>query len=71
MAVEANGRFLIDSAMKSVEWERAKGDLRALVAIQGSYSTGVPEREVEPRWETLRDRVEAFIKEIEDDGLAE
>jgi hypothetical protein len=60
--------FLIASAMKAQQWERAKGELRALVAIQGSHQAlgGNTERFV-----ALHDSVEAFIKSAEDEGLCE
>lgn len=73
MAVESNGTFLIDSAMKAQQWELAKGNLRALVAIQGSYSTGIPThmQKEKPVWEVLESAVNAFIKKVEDNGLHE
>lgn len=70
MAVESNGTFLIDSAMKAQQWETAKGALRALVSIQGSYSYGdvMP---MERQWQKLEKLVDAFIRNVEDNGLHE
>lgn len=63
------GTFLIDAALKAQQWEIAKGHLRALVALQGSYSTaGDPKA---GKWYTLEQKVNAFIEEIEDDALAD
>lgn len=61
--------FMIDSAMKSVLWEEAKGKLRALVALQGSYQSND-----ESRSETFVEldvQVEKFIKHVEGWGLHE
>lgn len=71
MAIEANGTFLIDAALKGQAWERAKGELRALVQIQGSYSTGIPSHmKTEPdQWELLKAKVNEFIEAVENDGL--
>ena len=56
--------------MKAVQWERCKGELRAMVALQGSHDSVYDEpRPLE--WERLRDRVEDFIKDVEDHSLAE
>ena len=61
----------IYTAMKGATWEDAKGKLRALVVMKGS----VPSRDVrdtgEQPWEALQSRVEAFIKDVEDEGLHE
>jgi len=58
--------FSPDHAMKGVLWEEAKGKLRALVAVHGSYfncDDGV--------YTEADGVVEAFIKEFEGDGLHE
>lgn len=58
-------------AMKAAAWERAKGELRALVMIKGAVSSdGVPFGAPFP-YEALQARVEDFIRGIEDDGLHE
>lgn len=59
-------RFMIDHAMKAAAWERAKGELRGLVHIQGSYSHGSPAGDC---WRELESTVDKFIAEIEDNGL--
>lgn len=60
--------FVLDEAMKAMQWERIKGELRALVALQGSYS--ISDDEPRPaKWERLQEAVETFILSIEDDGL--
>lgn len=56
----------LDYALKQIEWEAAKGHLRALCALQGSY-VSTDNRD----YETIRKRVEKFIKDIEDNGLHE
>lgn len=64
--------FLVASALKGAQWERTKGELRAMVALQGSYSTGSPPGVVSPvteRWQKLSKCVEEFIKIVEDNGL--
>lgn len=67
--------FLIDSALKAMIWERAKGELRALTNVQGSYSTGTapgaPEAHETTRWKDLEKCVEEFIKIVENNGLHE
>lgn len=69
---DGDGVFLIDAAMKAQQWERAKGELRALVAIQGSYSLGRnPGDETPAKWQRLETRIEGFIRGIEDDALQE
>lgn len=66
------GVFLIDAAMKAQQWERAKGELRALVAIQGSYSLGRGPGDDEPeKWQRLQMAVDEFIRSVENDGLQE
>jgi hypothetical protein len=56
----------IDDMLKAQQWERCKGELRAFVAMQGSYTStsGVEYHEIERR-------VNTFIDDIEDDGLHE
>lgn len=55
-----------------VLWEQTKGYLRAHLASQGQG----PEKELlyeerQARYEVLRNRIEGFIKEMEDEGLHE
>jgi hypothetical protein len=63
------GDAQIDAMLKAQQWERAKGELRAFVAMQGSYVSGATERTT--RWETLDVAVEAFIGDTELNGLHE
>ena len=62
--------FSVASAMIMAQWERAKGELRALVAIKGSHKGGGRDSEWSG-YEALDEEVEAFIKRIEDEALAE
>lgn len=58
----------------AAQWEIAKGHLRAVAAISGSKpveyepSTGRP---LESKYDELNARIEAFIKDIEQDALHE
>lgn len=65
--------FILESALKAQQWERAKGELRALVALQGSYTSPLPKhmQKETPRSELLSMRVEAFIAGVEADALDE
>lgn len=67
--------FDLAAAMKGQQWERAKGELRALVALQGSYHSGgppsAPPSHEMTRLKALGAKVEAFIKKIEGEGLAD
>ena len=68
--------FQLADALKAQQWERAKGELRALVAMQGSYSTsgGPPDKSEAAetrRWHDIDKRVEDFIASVENDGLHE
>lgn len=61
------------SILAMQQWEKCKGELRALVAIQGSVlAQYVGNKVVEDRvWKRLEHRVEKFIDDVEDNGLAE
>lgn len=52
----------------AVTWEEAKGKLRAMKALQGSYPADTGHAE---KYELVRIRIESFIKAFEDDGLHE
>ena len=54
-------------AAKAIIWEEAKGKLRALVALQGSYTSG----ENTDKYEKIDIEVEQFINHIENHGLQE
>jgi hypothetical protein len=63
--------FNAETAMKMAQWEKAKGELRALVAMQGCYMGGGREAPETQRWLEVERRVESFIKQIEDEALQE
>lgn len=56
------------SMFKAVAWERAKGALREVAAAAGQ-SRSMDRRHT--NYEEINERVESFIKQFEDDGLAE
>lgn len=62
-------KFLPHSSAKAVQWEIAKGHLRALVAIDGAVSTGETKRPY--RFEVVEAAIEKFIKDFEENGLHE
>jgi hypothetical protein len=75
MTEATNQKFDIAAAMKGQQWERCKGELRALVTLQGSYHSaglagGVKSFE-ERRLEFINDAVETFIGKIESESLHE
>lgn len=75
MTKSTNQSFDLASAMKGQQWERCKGELRALVALQGSYHSasppGQPESYEMARFSEFKAAVSAFIKECDDNGWAE
>jgi len=60
----------LPEAVKAQQWEIAKGHLRALVVMQGSYFSSGKTHE-DQRWQELEEKVEAFIKDIQDNALQE
>lgn len=62
-------KFLPHSAMKAQQWEICKGHLRAMWALDGAMSTSQLERPF--RFEKVRDVIEKFIRDFEDDGFHE
>ncbi len=60
--------LMIPEALKAQQWERAKGELRALVALQGSYSYTANTAD---KLEKVEARVEEFIADFEALGLHE
>jgi len=58
--------FYLSVALHAQQWEKAKGELRALIALKGSYSVD-HEADVQP-YKQLENMVDAFIKEVEDAG---
>ena len=74
MAAGSERNFMLPDALKAQQWERTKGELRALVALQGSYSSAdrsAVDREQTQRWETLDKAVKDFISIIESNALQE
>jgi hypothetical protein len=62
-------KFLSHSVAKALQWEIAKGHLRAMAAIDGAVSTGEEERPY--KYEITSDAIETFIKYFEDSGYHE
>lgn len=59
----------IDYALKAQQWERVKGELRALISLQGAYpSTDKAQSE---KRNALGIRVEQFILDVEENALQE
>lgn len=65
----------IYSAMKHQQWERAKGELRAMVALLGSqpakYEHGTGRHLPNAKWEKLNALTADFIRDVESNGLHE
>jgi len=63
---------LIISGMRATQWAKAKGELLATVQVVGGTTPSRPvgSKELE-QWECLEQRVLAFIKDVEDNGLHE
>lgn len=63
---------LLISAARGIQWQRTKGEMRAMVAAVGctTESRAVTDKSVQ-QWEELEQRVEDFIRKVEDDGLHE
>lgn len=63
---------LVISGMRATQWSKVKGELNTMVAVVGCTT---PPRDVGDillaKWEILQQRVDAFIKSVEDDGLHE
>lgn len=55
------------------QWEKCKGELRAMIALQGSYFSEYDGNKavINNTWRELQDLTEKFIKEVEDNGLNE
>lgn len=75
MTQSTNQKFDLAAAMKGQQWERCKGELRAMVALQGSYHSagppGSPNSHEMDRLEQLTQLVNEFILEVSDNGLAD
>ena len=62
--------FQLHDALAAQQWERTKGELRATVALQGSWSSG-EDSEQWRRWKRLEHQVESFIGSVEENALQE
>jgi hypothetical protein len=73
MPVDIGTRLdLLRSGMRAMQWEKAKGELQAMVALVGNTIQARPVGDDDPAaWEKLEERVDTFIKEIEFLGLHE
>lgn len=58
-------------ALKAMQWERAKGELRTMIALQGSIPFDYETPQEDKTWVKLLRAVNAFIIKIEDAGLHE
>lgn len=75
MTRSTDQRFDLAAAMKGQQWERCKGELRALIALQGSYHSaalpGQKESHEMERLHQLTEVVNEFILEVSDNALCE
>lgn len=55
--------------LKAQQWEKCKGELRALIALAGSHPAS--NDDTHDRWQSLEKKVNSFIKNIESNGLHE
>jgi len=63
---------LLLSGIRAQQWERTKGELRAMVALVGNTTQARPIGDDDlAAWEQLEERVDDFIKEVEVRGLHE
>ncbi len=64
-----NSKHTFDAAhaMKAAQWEKAKGELRALVAMQGSHAC--TDADASLTLTQLKTAVEKFIKKVSDNDL--
>jgi uncharacterized protein YehS (DUF1456 family) len=62
----------IISILKAQQWEKCKGELFALMALSGSkatqYDGNIP---LKGEWKFIKELVDEFIKNIEDEGVHE
>jgi hypothetical protein len=57
---------------KAVLWEQAKGQLRAMVLVEGQCSAHDPgHSQQRTRWRDANEQIEDFIKSFESEGLHE
>lgn len=58
----------IRTPLKAIQWERAKGELRAFAALAGSYSSS---EGMGDKWKRIDTEVKWFIDHFEKHGLHE
>lgn len=75
MTQSTDQKFDIAAAMKSQQWERCKGELMALLALQGSYHSATRHNEPESyqvkRMKGAKREIQKFIKIMQDEGFSE
>lgn len=57
--------------LKTIQWERTKGELRAMGAVLGSYMGDEQTQPRQHQYNDAIDRIEDFIKDFEAEGLEE
>jgi hypothetical protein len=57
----------IDAMLNAQQWERCKGELRAMVAMLGMYSSGLLSEETP--YMRMKKEVDSFIDGVESNGL--
>lgn len=55
---------IVDS-LKAAAWERAKGELRSIVALEGSKHGGIAEADGRYKYLHISDMVEDFVERFE------
>ncbi len=63
--------YRFDTMLKSAQWEKAKGELRAFAMMQGAFYGGTYGSYEHDRWFKLERMVEDFIEEVESEALHE
>lgn len=66
-------RYDLEAAMRMAQWERAKGELRAMVAMAGAYHSSKPDdpESQYQRFLAFRQAAEEFISEVNGEGWGE
>ncbi len=62
--------FMIEEALLLQQWERAKGELRALVEMQGArVPRGIGQEDEKWKYQKLEEMVDQFVCEVENEEL--
>lgn len=66
-------RFDLNAAIRMAQWERAKGELRAMLVMRGSYHSSNPDHEDSEyqRYLAFKQAVEEFVSVVEGEGWGE